>query len=226
MLLRRDTGRKRGAHTLILRELGYLDCARPSNSRTDAKRARIALHSPAALPASAPVNNSPAVALLEAVRACAQIRPGLEQAAKVPIDDAVAHARRCATGVALPADTLRKTLYAACRVGHMRLVRLVMELMEGPASMPYDTASVNAVLKFLIDRSEFWRAFHMVRYLQRKRASAPTKARARASTNLCNLVVAATMHNCIDVWVLDRLREAERTFGDRRVFNPAMLDQR
>lgn len=121
--------------------------------------------------------------------------------------------------LSLPKETTRAAIGAACRVGNMRLVRVVLEMVEAvpleepvhhqgrrgggdPITTHYDATTIGMVLKFLIDRGEFWRAFHLVRYVQ----SHPAFGKS-----------------CLDSWMIQRLHEAEQQYGDRQVFDPASL---
>ena len=69
-------------------------------------------------------------------------------------------AQRTADGTpALPPETLREALGASCRVGRLSLVRAILRLMEA-STPPYihSKESLGMLLKFLIDRKQFWRA--------------------------------------------------------------------
>jgi hypothetical protein len=55
------------------------------------------------------------------------------------------------------------------------------------------------LLKFLIDRRQFWRAFHLVRYAQRHPA----------------------LQGRVEPWLQGRLHEANRHYGNAEVFDAA-----
>ena len=82
------------------------------------------------------------------------------------------------------------------------LVRNVLLLMEA-SSPPYQhsSESLGMLLKFLIDRREFWRAFHLVRYATQHPA----------------------LRGKVEPWLQARLHEAERHYGDRELFDPAQF---
>ena len=170
-----DTGRKRGAHTIILRELGWLTSqsheARRADKRQRADRPAAAAAAaaaaadppgPASEPAAAAARLEPGEALLAAIRDCPTHRyignPDVVAAAAAAAAVALADAHRAA-GSALPPETLRAALGASCRVGQLPLVRAVLHLMESDTP-PYAHSgeSFGILLKFLIDRREFWRA--------------------------------------------------------------------
>jgi hypothetical protein len=105
----------------------------------------------------------PGDALLAAIRDCPTLRPGVGGRAGAAAAEAavvLVDAQRTADGTpALPPETLREALGASCRVGRLSLVRAILRLMEA-STPPYihSKESLGMLLKFLIDRKQFWRA--------------------------------------------------------------------
>lgn len=154
-----DTGRKRGAHSIILRELGWLQShhearrsdkrRRNSPERTQSQPssavAKEGAGARAAATALKAVALGPGDQLLAAIRNCSTHRPGSSgdadqrgataSAAAIALVDAQRQGR-----VELPPETLREALGASCRVGRLALVRAVLRLME-VAVPPYEHTS-------------------------------------------------------------------------------------
>jgi hypothetical protein len=153
-----DTGRKRGAHSIILRELGWLQSQHEARradkrQRTSPEAAEpppAAVAPEAAEPAAAaaapkPAARTPGEALLAAIRDCATHRPGADDRGRSGADAAAAAAvalvdAQRAERAALPPETLREALGASCRVGRLGLVRAVLRLME-TGTPPYAHSS-------------------------------------------------------------------------------------
>jgi hypothetical protein len=149
-----DTGRKRGAHSIILRELGWLQShheakrsdkrQRTSPERTQSAQLAARANEAGARSGAAGAKTTaltPGEKLLAAIRDCPTHRPGSAgddtqrgestTAAAIALVDAQRSDR-----VHLSPETLREVLGASCRVGRLTLVRAVLRLLEA-AVPPY-----------------------------------------------------------------------------------------
>eukprot|EP01043_Picozoa_sp_COSAG02_P048002 COSAG02_NODE_4665_length_5128_cov_2.959936_4_plen_194_part_00 len=149
-----DTGRKRGAHSIILRELGWLQShheakhsdkrQRTSPERTQSVRSAAQANEAGARAVTVGAKTTalaPGDELLAAIRDCPTHRPGSTgdetqratstTAAAIALVDAQREDQ-----VQLSPEILREALGASCRVGRLTLVRAVLRLMEA-AVPPY-----------------------------------------------------------------------------------------